>query len=208
MAATPVQFSRLPTFRLETLASITARHGESLYRRLFGLRLVECQLLGVVRAQEPVSLRRACVELGIDKSLGSRLVARHIQAGLLERRDDPADQRSFYLVLSKVGRELIGRINLAATERNREWMAGLPVEMHAAFLELLDGQIAHSRGMLERELRRSRRSPLPTPSHEIGGVPAREPGPVLMDRQVLQDFHRRLGELLAQGAAAPAEVNS
>jgi hypothetical protein len=27
---------------------------------------------------------------------------------------------------------------------------------------------------------------------------------VLMDRQVLQDFHRRLGELLAQGGPAPA----
>jgi DNA-binding MarR family transcriptional regulator len=194
-----VPFSQLPTFRLETLASLTARHGESMYQRLFGLRLVECQLLGVVRAHEPVSLRRACIELGIDKSLGSRLVARNIRAGLLERRDDPADQRSFYLVLSEVGRALIARINVAAMERNREWMAGLPAEIHASFLDLLDGQIAHSRAMLEAELRRAGRSPPPTPSHEGGKVRAREAGPVLMDRQVLQDFHRKLGELLAQG---------
>lgn len=198
-AAAPIQFSQLPTFRLETLASITARHGEMLYQRLFGLRLVECQLLGVVRAYEPVSLRRACVELGIDKSLGSRLVARQIQAGRLERRDDPADQRSFYLLLSDVGRELIVRINEAATKRNRDWMAGLPVEMHATFLSLLDGQISHARAMLEQEIRRTRRRLPSRPLHEGGSAPPREAGPVLMDRQVLLDFQRKLGELLAQG---------
>ncbi len=199
-AVTPIQFSQLPTFRLETLAAITARHGELLYQRLFGLRLAECQLLGVVRAHEPISLRRACVELGIDKSLGSRLVARQIQAGLLERRDDPADLRSFFLVLSDVGRELIERINLTATERSHEWMTGIPFEMHAEFLDLLDGQIAHARAMLEHEMRRARRKLPARPSHEAGGTTSREAGPVLMDRQVLLDFHRKLGELLAQGA--------
>jgi DNA-binding MarR family transcriptional regulator len=201
--APPMQFSQLPTFRLETLASITGRHGEMLYQRLFGLRLVECQLLGIVRAHEPVSLRRACLELGIDKSLGSRLVSRQIQAGLLERRDDPADQRSFYLLLSKIGRELIVRINQAATERNRDWMAGFPVEMQAVFLDLVDSQITHARAMLDQEMRRSRRRLPPRPAHEGGPAPAREAGPVLMDRELLLDFHRRLGDLLGQVDPSP-----
>jgi DNA-binding MarR family transcriptional regulator len=191
-----VPFSQLPTFRLETLASLTARHGESMYQRLFGLRLVECQLLGVVRAHEPVSLRRACIELGIDKSLGSRLVARNIRAGLLDRRDDPADQRSFYLVLSEVGRALIARINVAAMERNREWIAGLPTLAQSDFMDRIDAQIVHARDMLDRELQRSRRTPPPAPSHELNGVPEREPGPVLVDREILQKIYRSVGEML------------
>jgi len=186
----------MPTFKLETLASITAKHGELVYQRLFGLRTVECRMLGVVQAYQPVSLRRACIELGIDKSLGSRLVSRHVQAGLLERRDDPADQRSFYLVLSAAGLDLIKRINTVAMERNREWMAGLPTTAHSEFIDQIDAQIGHARDMLERELQRSRRSPPPAPSHELNGVPVREPGPVLVDRETLQQIYRSVGALL------------
>jgi DNA-binding MarR family transcriptional regulator len=200
-AAVPRRFSLMPTFKLETLASITAKHGELVHQRLFGLRTVECRMLGVVQAYQPVSLRRACVELGIDKSLGSRLVARHLQAGLLERRDDPDDQRSFYLLLSAAGLELINRINAVAMARNREWMAGLPAPAQAEFIEHIDAQIGHARDMLERELRRSRRSPPPAPSHELPGVAVREPGPVLVDRQLLQQIHRQVGELLEQASA-------
>lgn len=201
-APAPLRLSLLPTFKLETLASITAKHGELLYQRHFGLRMVECKLLGVVLAYEPVSLGRACVELGIDKSLGSRLVARQVQAGLLDRRDDPADQRSFYLVLSAAGRELIARINVVAMERNRDWMAGLAAELQGQFLEQVDHQIGHARAMLEREVQRSRRTPPPAPSHETRGASAREPGPVLVDRQALQDIYLKVGDLLEQSSGA------
>jgi DNA-binding MarR family transcriptional regulator len=195
-ASVPRRFSLMPTFKLETLASITAKHGELVYQRLFGLRTVECRMLGVVQAYQPVSLRRACIELGIDKSLGSRLVARHVQAGLLERRDDAADQRSFYLVLSAAGLDLIKRINTVAMERNREWIAGLPTLAQSDFMDRIDAQIVHARDMLDRELQRSRRTPPPEPSHELNGVPEREPGPVLVDREILQKIYRSVGEML------------
>jgi DNA-binding MarR family transcriptional regulator len=201
-SAAPVRFALLPTFRLETLATITAKHGEMLYQRHFGMRMDECRLLGVVLAYEPVSLRRACVELGMDKSMGSRLVARHVRSGLLERRDDPVDQRSFYLVLSAAGRELITRINAVAVARNRDWLAGLPPAERDAFLAHIDRQIAHARELLDREMRRAKRAPPPAPSHERGGVSSREPGPVLVEREALADVHRRLGELLEQSSGA------
>ncbi len=201
-AAVPVRFSLLPTFRLQTLASITAKLGELIYQRLYGMRMIECQLLGVVQAYEPVSLRRACVELDIDKSLGSRLVARNVQAGLLDRRDDPADQRSFYLMLSAAGRELVARINAVAVQRNHDWMAGLVPQAQGEFLQQIDVQIAHTRALLEQELKRQRRAPPPTPSHERGDSGARETAPMLVERRSLQAMHQLLGELLEQNGGA------
>lgn len=192
----------MATFRLDTLATLTAKHGELLYERLFGMRLIECRVLGVVRAYEPISLRRACIELGVDKSQGSRVVTRQVEAGLLERREDPEDQRSFYLLLTPRGRELIERIHAAAEQRNRDWLGGLPASLQATFADCLERQIVHARDMLDAELRRTHRAALPAPTHERVKVDAREPGPLLVERNALQDLHRKLGELLERSGGA------
>jgi len=201
--ALPERFIELPTFRLDILASIMSKHGELLYGRLFGLRLIECRVLGVVQVYQPVSLRRACVELGIDKSLGSRIVAKLVETGLLERRDDPQDQRSFYLLLSAKGGKVRERIMKAAWQRNETWMNALPEPQRAAFLQALDAQTARARQMLEEEEQRSGQPSRPAPSHERDAPTPREAGPVLVERDSLIDLHRCLGRLLHASGIEP-----
>lgn len=197
---TPVRYPRdtpfeaLPTLMLERLASALSRHGELLYERLFGLHLSECRVIGIVMSQEPISLRGACERLEVDKGHVSRMVARLVGAGFLERRPDPADRRSFYLVLTPTGRRLATRIRAAAAERNREWIAGLGPELQArSFLEALHTQTMQARGMLARETKKKTGRSLPSTASaaEVAG-----PVPLLVDRPLLEDMRRTLDRLL------------
>ncbi len=166
------RFTELPTYRLHSLAAITERHGEQINQRLFGMRLIECRMLAVVQLCQPVSLRRACLEIELDKSQGSRLAAKLVAAGWLLRSADPADQRSFYLQLSTAGRALHRRIHQAAVQRNQAWLAGLAPARRDAFLATLDRQLAHARGLLEQELTAARPS---TPAPRARAVPSTRP---------------------------------
>lgn len=192
-------FRALPSFKLETLSLIASRIGELRYQRLFGLRAVECRILAVVAAYGPVSLRRLCVEINLEKSHGSRLVAKLVQLGLLERRDDPADQRSFYLLLSPSGVELHEQISAVAIERNRQWMKGLPADKHAVFFECLELLTRHSQAMLAEEAGLAPDLRLaPAPTHELREPPPAQNPLLLVERSRLKALHEQLGELLGK----------
>lgn len=197
--AGPSAFRALPSFRLETLSSIAAKIGELRYQRLFGLRTVECRILAVVATYGPISLRRLCVEINLEKSQGSRLVAKLVQLGLLERRDDPADQRSFYLLLSPSGVELHAQISAVAIERNRQWMKGLPADRHAVFFECLELLTRHSQAMLAEEAGLAPDLRLaPAPTHELREPPTAQNPLLLVEHSRLKALHEQLGELLGK----------
>ena len=201
-----VRFSELPTFRLHLLESITSKHGELVFLRLFGLRIVECRVLGGVQANEPVSLRHTCIEIGLDKSQGSRLVAKMVESGLLERRDDPDDQRSFFLLLTPEGRSLHRRINEAAVARNTAWRAGLPDDLCQVFLDCIERQIRHARQLLEQESALAKGTLPPAPSHEKGSdeVPkVRLGSPLLIKREQLEAVYHQLRNMLEQDVRIP-----
>ena len=190
-------FDQLPTLVLERLASALSRHGELMYQRLFGLHLSECRVIAVVLACEPISLRAACERLEIDKSHVSRMVTKLVGAGLLLRRPDDADQRSFYLVLTPEGRRLGARIRAAAAERNREWMKGLAEASQAlSFLEVVAQQTAQAKKMLAREVKSAGRSG-PAWTRDSPDDRARAgPAPLLVDRPKLEEMRRILDRLL------------
>lgn len=196
--AEPLRFNALPTFKLDVLASITAKHGELLYQRLVGLRIVECRILGVVAHFGPVTLRQTCVEVGIDKGQGSRLVARLLEAGLLDRRDDAADQRSFYLLLTPAGRQMHARIAAAATARNQRWMAGLPADQQTVFAECLDLLTRHAQQMLQDEGALGAVAAPALPLHQQADPAPDAERPLVVAPALLRDLHRRLGELLGE----------
>lgn len=192
-------FDQLPTLLLERLASALSRHGELLYQRLFGLHLSECRVLAVVLAGEPISLRVACEKLEIDKSHVSRMVTKLVGAGLLLRRPDAADQRSFYLILTPEGRRLAVCIRAAAAERNREWMKGLEEGAPARlFLEVVAQQTAQAKMMLSREVKSAGRS-VPASARESPEEGTRAgPAPLLVDRPQLEEMRQILDRLLNQ----------
>jgi DNA-binding MarR family transcriptional regulator len=196
-----VRIARLPTFKLDLLNSMSAKHGELLYQRMFGLRAIECRALGVVAHHGPVTLKQASTELGIDKGQGSRLVAQMLASGLLERHADPADQRSFFLLLSPAGRRLHDRVAAAAAARNEQWLQGLPVERRALFLECLDQLSRHTQRMLSEEGARSATPPPPLPLRERGETAVAPERPLIVQPQALRDLQRQLAALLGVAEA-------
>jgi DNA-binding MarR family transcriptional regulator len=192
----PLRFNTLPTFKLDVLSTIATRHGELLYQRVVGLRIVECRILGVVAHFGPVTLRQTCTEVGIDKGQGSRLVARLLDAGLLDRRDDPEDQRSFYLLLSPAGQRMHARIAAAAAARNERWMQGLPADLRAPFIDCVERLTRHTQAMLAEESARSATPLPPMPRHEQAEPVSDAERPLIVAPAALRDLHRRIGELI------------
>lgn len=188
-------FKTLPAFQLERLAALVASRNELRHQRRFGLRSVECHVLGIVGAQAPISLRRLCAELGLDKSHGSRLVARLEERGLLERCDDPADKRSFYLLLTPQGMDMHAHIHADAVERNAEWLEGLPVARRGVFLECVAQLTAHSQAILAREEAAAGQPPA---TRRDDGDTIETRGLLLVERTKLQQLHAQLAELLAR----------
>jgi DNA-binding MarR family transcriptional regulator len=147
------RFQRLASFRLRRLASVSERFIELRYRRKFGLRLPEVGIMAVVGASSPLSFKMTCVETDLEKSKVSRVVAQLLNKGLLKKREDPADQRSFHLTLTAAGRKLYWAMYADAVARNQQWMAVLPKKQRAGFLASLELLMQHSQKLLEKEVK-------------------------------------------------------
>lgn len=147
------RFQRLASYRLHKLASISDRFVDLRYRRKFGLRTAEVGIMAVVGASSPLSFKMTCIETELEKSKVSRVVAQLLDRGLLKKRDDPSDQRSFHLTLSGAGRKLYWAMYADAVARNTQWISVLSKRQRTAFLESLEVLTRHSYTLLEEELR-------------------------------------------------------
>jgi DNA-binding MarR family transcriptional regulator len=145
------RFQRLASYRLHKLASLSDRFVELRYRRKFGLRIPEVGIMAVVGASSPLSFKMTCVESDLEKSKVSRVVAQLLEKGLLNKHEDPADQRSFYLTLTAAGKKLYWAMYGDAVARNEQWIAVLPKKQRAQFLASLDRLTQHSQKLLEKE---------------------------------------------------------
>lgn len=73
--------------------------------------LPQMRVLMMVASRKGVNLAAVANALGVHPSNGTRVVDRLVQAGLLDRRDDPNDRRNLVLELTAHGRDLVERIN-------------------------------------------------------------------------------------------------
>lgn len=147
------RFQRLASYRLHKLASLSDRFVELRYRRKFGMRIPEVGIMAVVGASSPLSFKMTCVESDLEKSKVSRVVTQLLGKGLLNKHEDPADQRSFYLTLTHAGKKLYWAMYRDAVLRNGQWIAVLPKKQRAQFLAFLDRLMQHSQKLLEEERR-------------------------------------------------------
>jgi DNA-binding MarR family transcriptional regulator len=191
-------FKSLPAFQVEILAGLVAQRNELRHQRRFGLRSVECHVLGVVGARGPIALRELCLDLDLDKGHGSRLVSGLVDQGLLERHDDPTDKRSFYLLLTAKGRRLHAQIHVDAVHRNDEWLAGLPESARAAFSAGIEQLLRHSQDLLDHERDAAAGKPgarRDEPPEPAARTPAAGPL-VLVERARLEKLQEQLVALL------------
>ncbi|HWZ45300.1 MAG TPA: MarR family winged helix-turn-helix transcriptional regulator [Candidatus Saccharimonadales bacterium] len=145
------RFQRLASYRLHRLAGLSDRFIELRYRRKFGLRTPEVGIVAVVGASSPLSFKMTCIETNLEKSKVSRVVAQLLKKGLLKKREDPADQRSFRLTLTAAGKKLYWAMYADAVARNEQWIAVLPKKQRAQFVASLERLTQHSQKLLEEE---------------------------------------------------------
>jgi DNA-binding MarR family transcriptional regulator len=190
-------FAGLMSFRIHTLAKTVDQHAEASHRRESGLGLLECRIVGVVGAHGPLSFKALCELAELEKSNASRLVARLIELGFVERQEDPSDQRSFFVVPTAAGRKLRRAIHRNAQARNDAWLSVLSAaqkDQLSTCLRLLQTQ---ARAMLQggASAAAAARAEAEGPNE-----PARL---AWIDRQVADQLYALLGTALDKPARKP-----
>jgi DNA-binding MarR family transcriptional regulator len=100
-------------------------------------------VLHTVAQLEPVSQREVSSALLLDPSDLVTLVDILEQAGLLERRRDPADRRRYALEVTARGQLAVARLREIAREANEEVLAPLDDDERSELEKLLSRIVAH-----------------------------------------------------------------
>lgn len=144
-------FRALLSFRIHLLAGMSLRHAELRFQRRFGLRLLECRIVGVIGPQGALSLKQICGETDIEKAHASRLVTRLIEHGLVEKVGDTTDLRAISVRLTPAGADMYRAIYQDAVDRNRQWAAALTEAERQVLGTAMEKLIDETRRMMAEE---------------------------------------------------------
>ena len=123
---------------LTFVANKLSRSGSALYRRHFGVGIVEWRILAMLAVEPSIPAARVCQVIGLDKGPVSRSLAFMERRGLVAIRADEADTRRRLATLTPAGRALHDRIIVVALERERRLLSCFTAEQRAALVELLN----------------------------------------------------------------------
>lgn len=188
------------SFRVHTLAKTVDLHAETSHRRESGFGLLECRVIGVVGAHGPLSFKALCKLAELEKSNASRLVSRLIEQGLIERQDDPQDQRSFFLVPTAAGRKLRRAIHRNAQARNDAWLSVLNEQQKQQLSTCIDLLQTKARTMLLSDASPSLSAREEPPTPDLFDEPARL---AWIDRQLADQLYVLLGAALDKRDESP-----
>jgi DNA-binding MarR family transcriptional regulator len=130
------------------LANITRRKmGERMAREQWaidaGFRPGCVGVLRTVAALEPVSQREVSERMVLDPSDLVSLVDILEEAGLVERRRNPADRRRHSLEITPAGRTAVRRLEAVGREVSEEVLAPLDEDERMVLAHLLERVVAH-----------------------------------------------------------------
>ncbi len=112
--------------------------GWSHFAKSTGLSMPQFSILMQLHHKGPCGMSQVSERFDITAAAASQLVEKLVQAGYLERAEDPTDRRAKLLTLSAKGEELISR----GTEERHRWMdelaAKISTEERARVTEALE----------------------------------------------------------------------
>mgnify|MGYP006267031129 CR=1 FL=1 len=147
-------FKDLLTYRLNVLANLSSKIASLVNQVQFQLAPREWRMIGLLGQLEQVSLQRLALEVDVDKSQASRMVASLIDRGYLKRLIDAKDARGILLSLTAKGQATFERAFPSAVERNEALLKALTQQERVIFERCLDKLTLHAKNELE-ELRES-----------------------------------------------------
>jgi|SRR5262245_25418702 len=130
------------------LAHVGGHAAAAFTERLRALELVpaDAGILRIVQATEGISQQALGTELGVAPSRLVALIDDLEQRGLVERRDQPSDRRSYALYLTSKGGAVLKRIAHVAREHQRALCAAL-TDVERDQLAALLKRIADEQGL-------------------------------------------------------------
>lgn len=130
------------------LAQIGAHAASKYAQRIEKLNLSPSHtgIMRLLGRSEGVSQRELGTMLGMLPSRLVVLIDELQERGIVERRDDPSDRRSYALHLTERGRALLETVGKLAREHNEAMCAGLAAEERKVLAELL-GRVAEKQGL-------------------------------------------------------------
>jgi DNA-binding MarR family transcriptional regulator len=128
------ELARSVTRRILHVASAMKHEAEMVFGRI-GLTPAAARALSQLDPDRPLASRDLAEMLGCDRSNITALVDRLEQAGLVERRIDPADRRLKTLVVTDDGRRVRADVELALSDARL--LAGLDDEQLRTLHELV-----------------------------------------------------------------------
>lgn len=115
---------------LTFLANKLSRGASTLYRRHFGVGIIDWRIMALLAIEPRIPASRICKVIGLDKGPVSRSVAFLVARGLATTEGDDGDARRRIIALTPEGRALHDRILAVALERERRLLACLePAEV-------------------------------------------------------------------------------
>ena len=105
--------------------------------RSIGVSRAQWQVLIALSRSEGINQAALADRLEVETITGARMVDRLQEAGLVERRPDPADRRAWRLFLTDRARPLLTELQAVAAEVRGEMLAGLAPAEQAQLQALL-----------------------------------------------------------------------
>ncbi len=116
-----------------------------LYRRAFnarvrdsGITALQWRLITYLKRHEGIRQGPLAELIEVEPITLSRMVDRLVEAGLLERRADPADRRAWQLYLTARAADLLGGIRPAVEALNEESLEGLSAAERDQLVDLVE----------------------------------------------------------------------
>ncbi|MDE2362575.1 MAG: MarR family transcriptional regulator [Hyphomicrobiales bacterium] len=126
----------VPAF-LTWIANKLSSSASAVYRREFGIGIVEWRIMALLAVEPWITSGRICEVIGLDKAGVSRSVRFMQDKKLVETRFRDNNQRRQFIALTAEGIELHDRVVTVARRREEQLLTGLTAEERAAAVALL-----------------------------------------------------------------------
>lgn len=126
----------VPAF-LTWIANKLSSSASLIYRRRFGVGIVEWRIMALLAVEPWITAGRICEVIGLDKAGVSRSVRFLLDKGLVETRYRDNNNRRQFIALTRAGIDLHDRIVLVARAREEQLLTGFSEQDRAAAVRLL-----------------------------------------------------------------------
>jgi DNA-binding MarR family transcriptional regulator len=122
---------------LTFLANKLSSCASAIYRRRFGVGIVDWRIMALLAIEPWIAAGRICEVIGLDRAAVSRSVRFMIKQRVVESRFRNGNERRQFLALTRKGLDLHDRIVEVARVREQQLLAGFSDEERATAVRLL-----------------------------------------------------------------------